>query len=108
MLRRQARDELDSWWIRWYASGFLAGALGLFPPAPLIRSIGSDRSATHRQLSERLLQPAEPVLGRDPPGLPSHVGVDQATYRLFRAAMKPRLRRALRLLGSVKRTLAHA
>lgn len=108
MLRRQECGELDSWWIRWYAASFLAGALGLFPPAPLIRSIGSDPSATHRQFSERLLQPAMPTLGCDPPALPAEVGVDQAAYRRYRAAMRPRLRRALRFLGSVKRALAHA
>lgn len=36
-----------SWAIRWYASLFLAGKLGLYPKASLVRNIGCDNSGTH-------------------------------------------------------------
>lgn len=47
MLQMQARGELDSWAIRWYASVFLAGGLCLHPSASLVVNIGHDGSGTH-------------------------------------------------------------
>lgn len=47
MLEMQARGEVDSWAIRWYASVFLAGGLCLHPSASLVVNIGHDGSGTH-------------------------------------------------------------
>jgi len=47
MLEMQARCEVDSWAIRWYASVFLAGGLCLHPSASLVVNIGHDGSGTH-------------------------------------------------------------
>jgi hypothetical protein len=47
MLESQARGEIDSWAIRWYASVFLAGGLCLHPSASLVSNIGVDGSGTH-------------------------------------------------------------
>lgn len=47
MLEMQARDEVDSWAVRWYASVFLAGGLCLHPSSTLVINIGHDKSGTH-------------------------------------------------------------
>ncbi len=47
MLRRQVEGKNDSWAIRWYASMFLAGKLGLFPGRSYVNHIGGDGSGTH-------------------------------------------------------------
>lgn len=47
MLEMQARGEVNSWAIRWYASVFLAGGLCLHPSATLVVNIGHDGSGTH-------------------------------------------------------------
>lgn len=47
MLKMQARGEVDSWAIRWYASVFLAEGLCLHPSATLVVNIGLDGSGTH-------------------------------------------------------------
>lgn len=47
MLKMQARGELDSWAIRWYASVFLAEGLCLHPSSTLVVNIGHDGSGTH-------------------------------------------------------------
>lgn len=107
ILRRQSRGEIDSWWVRWYAHLFLQDQLGLFPPVPLTRSIGADRTATNSQLSERLLQPGARQLAEAVPTLPTSIKQNPTVRQAFRAAMRPRLRRTLRLLGSAKRQLAN-
>lgn len=47
MLEVQARSEVDSWAIRWYASVFMAGGLCLHPSVSLVVNIGHDGSGTH-------------------------------------------------------------
>jgi hypothetical protein len=47
MLKMQAKREVDSWAIRWYASVFLAEGLCLHPSASLVANIGHDGSGTH-------------------------------------------------------------
>ncbi len=42
MLRRQSAGEIDSWAIRWEASAFLQGKLGLFPGTTFLHNIGTD------------------------------------------------------------------
>jgi len=47
MLKRQMRQNLDSWGIRWYWSVFRRGGLGLFPPQSLVKNHGMDGTGTH-------------------------------------------------------------
>lgn len=42
----------NTWAIKWYASIFLSGGLGLFPGTSLVRHIGFDEEATHAKLAE--------------------------------------------------------
>lgn len=46
MLERQARGELNSWAVRWYASAFVQDLYTLFPGRSLVRHIGFD-TGTH-------------------------------------------------------------
>lgn len=52
MLLRQARGEIDSWAIRWYASVFLSGGLCLHPSLSLVANIGHDGTGTHCNISK--------------------------------------------------------
>lgn len=47
MLIMQARGEIDSWAIRWYASVFLSGGFCLHPSLSLVSNIGHDGSGVH-------------------------------------------------------------
>ncbi len=47
MLQMQARGEVDSWAVRWYASIFLADGLCLHPSRSMVINIGFDGSGTH-------------------------------------------------------------
>jgi len=47
MLQKQIDGRIDSWAIRWYASVFIEGGLGLFPNKSLIKNIGHDGSGIH-------------------------------------------------------------
>jgi hypothetical protein len=47
MLKRQAKGEIDSWAIRWYASVFLNGGLCLHPGKSLVNNIGHDGTGVH-------------------------------------------------------------
>jgi Glycosyl transferase family 2 len=49
MLEKTIRKEVDSWAILWYASAFLSNKLTLYPFRSLIKNIGNDETATHRQ-----------------------------------------------------------
>jgi hypothetical protein len=49
MLKKKADGKLDSWAILWYASAFLADKYTLYPRQSLVRHIGNDSFATHRQ-----------------------------------------------------------
>jgi hypothetical protein len=48
MLRRQAKNQVDSWAIRWHASMFLQGRLSLYPSRSLVLNTGFDGSGTHK------------------------------------------------------------
>jgi hypothetical protein len=47
MLRMQAKGQIDSWAIRWYASVFLSDGLCLHPSLSLVANIGHDGSGVH-------------------------------------------------------------
>jgi hypothetical protein len=49
MLKKKAKGKLDSWAILWYASAFLNDKYTLYPRQSLVRHIGNDLLATHRQ-----------------------------------------------------------
>jgi hypothetical protein len=49
MLKKKAKGKLDSWAINWYASAFLRNKHTLYPCKSLIKHIGNDLLATHRQ-----------------------------------------------------------
>ena len=42
MLQKANKNEIDSWAIRWYASGFIHNKLSLYPKISLTRNIGFD------------------------------------------------------------------
>jgi hypothetical protein len=47
MLRDQIAGRNHSWFIRWYATGFLRQQLSLYPAQSLVRNIGIDGSGVH-------------------------------------------------------------
>ena len=53
MLREQARGEIDSWAVRWYASVFLCNGLSLYPPRSLVQNSGHDGSGVHCGSTDR-------------------------------------------------------
>lgn len=107
MLERQARGELDSWAIRWYASTFLHGGLCLHPRHSLVRNIGHDGSGTHCATTsvfdtEPSVNPVEEF--------PDEIETAQAAIRAFaefyRSVPSPlsqRMRKGLRRLGKAIR-----
>jgi hypothetical protein len=100
MLERQMRGEVDSWAIRWWWSMFRTGALGLFPPRPLLSNIGEDATATHKPSRlARILQPAAPPVMTQVPEFPPAIAVDVVAQRdvhaVLRRARRPVWQRAL-------------
>jgi len=63
MLKDQADGKVDSWAIRWYASVFLKGKLGLQPGKNMVRNIGFT-SGTHGSAGSTI---AEDVLSEEKP-----------------------------------------
>ncbi len=49
MLEKSIKNELDSWAINWYATAFVNNKLTLYPSQSLIKNIGTDDNATHKQ-----------------------------------------------------------
>ena len=47
LLEHQAKGQVDSWAIRWYATNFLLGRMGLYPSKSLLENIGFDGSGIH-------------------------------------------------------------
>jgi hypothetical protein len=47
MLRAQLEGRINSWAIRWYASQFVRGGLGLHPGVSFVQNIGHDGSGNH-------------------------------------------------------------
>ncbi len=52
MLEKQARGELDSWAIRWYASVLLANGLALHPGRPFVQNEGFDGTGVHCKVTD--------------------------------------------------------
>jgi GT2 family glycosyltransferase len=52
MLELQARGEVDSWAIRWYASIWLRGGLALHPDRALAANVGHDGSGVHSDVTD--------------------------------------------------------
>jgi GT2 family glycosyltransferase len=52
MLELQARGEIDSWAIRWYASIWLRGGLALHPDRALAANVGHDGSGVHSDVTD--------------------------------------------------------
>lgn len=89
MLECQMRGQIDSWAIRWWWSMFRAGALGLFPPRPLVSNIGEDATATHKPSRlAKLLQPAGVPMMEIVPVFPPEIAVDAAAQRSVRASLR--------------------
>ncbi len=54
MLKKKAKGKLDSWAINWYASAYLNDKYTLYPGKSLVKHIGNDLLATHRQKGDWL------------------------------------------------------
>lgn len=68
MLTDQIAGRNDSWFIRWHASGFLAGQLSLYPRQSLVRNIGIDGSGVHCaewRIDPFAVEPAQNALSVD-------------------------------------------
>jgi hypothetical protein len=107
MLERQARGELDSWAIRWYASTFLHDGLCLHPRHSLVRNIGHDGSGTHCATTSAF----DTALSVNPVDkFPDEIETAQEAIRAFaefyRSVPLPfgqRMRKGLRRLGKAVR-----
>jgi len=47
MLKKQVAGEIDSWFVRWYATTLLASGLAIYPWNSLVTNIGNDGSGTN-------------------------------------------------------------
>lgn len=61
MLKRQVRNEIDSWAIRWNASAFVQNKLTLYPGVSLVDNIGGSTDATHTFSVKEFRQPVAQV-----------------------------------------------
>ena len=52
MLKKQARGELDSWAVPWYASVLLANGLTLHPGRPFVQNEGFDGTGVHCNVTD--------------------------------------------------------
>lgn len=110
MLAQQARDCLDSWAIRWYASVFLAGGLCLHPARSLSRNIGHDGTGIHCGTTSIYdVEPAQ-VPVRDLPELieesPEAAGAMAGFYRAIRPPAYKRIIPWLRFRLGLRRVRA--
>jgi len=64
MLKEQARGNIDSWAVRWYASAFLADKLTLYPGSSLVSNLGQDASGTNYKLLEQAKASHQPMLNK--------------------------------------------
>ena len=103
MLELQMTGRCDSWWIRWYLTVFRCWGLGLFPPTSAVDNNGFDRHATHGVLTARLLKPRHRSLLDRVPLLPDVEDASPEDMLEFTRGMRPTLRRALRLIGKLRR-----
>lgn len=54
MLNKLIAGKVDSWAILWYASAFIKNRLTLYPAKSLVKNIGNDDTATHKQSSSTM------------------------------------------------------
>ena len=54
MLDNLIAGKVDSWAILWYASAFIKNKLTLYPAKSLVKNIGNDETATHKQNSNSM------------------------------------------------------
>ena len=104
MLTMQARGEIDSWAVRWYASVFLSRGLCLHPSLSLVSNIGHDGSGVHCtssdiysvSLSSTMPESFPQILEESPQGR-------QALENFFRTTSQSPWRRLLRRVKNVLR-----
>lgn len=106
MLRNQARGNIDSWAVRWYASLFLQGGMSLHPAVSLVRNIGHDGTGAHCVTTDAY----DVDLARTPPAyFPDQVEecaqAVQAMASFYRSIRSPLHKRILRRLLSFRRGL---
>jgi hypothetical protein len=102
MLRNQARGNLDSWAIRWYAAALLADGLALCPSASQVTNTGLDNSGEHCGVSSDY----DVAMGPSSEEWPAEVAEDADNIRQMRdffRGIRPTLTR--RILHRVKRTM---
>jgi hypothetical protein len=104
MLTMQAKGEIDSWAIRWYASVFLSGGLCLHPSLSLVSNIGHDGSGVHClssnifsvPLSFTMPEPFPQTIEESPQGR-------EALEKFFRTISRSSWRRLLRRVKNALR-----
>ena len=104
MLAMQARGEIDSWAIRWYASVFLSRGLCLHPSLSLVLNIGHDGSGVHCingdvytvSLSSAMPEFFPQIIEESPQGR-------QAIETFFRATSQSSVRRLVRRVKNALR-----
>jgi hypothetical protein len=84
MLKKKANGKLDSWAINWYASAFLNNKYTLYPRQSLVRHIGNDALATHRQRGDWL----DTELIKEPIDLCKRTGYWDESLRIQSCAVK--------------------
>lgn len=90
MLKDQAAGYNDSWFIRWYAGGFLRRMLTVYPARSLVRNIGIDGTGVH--CAEWKINPYDGGLASEPiridPLLPTEPVVDLARLNRYYVRIK--------------------
>lgn len=103
MLRSQARGEIDSWAIRWYASILLRGGLAVCPNASLVSNHGFDNTGVHCGVSSTY----EVDLGAASEEWPIALSEDMLAFRQMQAFFQTvQGGFTRRLVGKLKRMLA--
>jgi hypothetical protein len=103
MLQNQAKGEIDSWAIRWYASTLLRGGFAICPNVSQVSNYGFDNTGVHCGVSSIF----NVELGTASEDWPPQVAEDMLTYRQMQAFFRsirgtfPR-----RVLRKLKRMLA--
>ena len=55
MLKKQAKGEIDSWGVRWWATAVIHNMATLYPGTPLCINIGGNEQGTHTLTSDPLM-----------------------------------------------------
>jgi hypothetical protein len=102
MLRNQARGQLDSWAIRWYASSLLSGGLAIYPNVSQVNNLGLDNSGVHCEVSS--IYNVEP--GTASEDWPDEIAEDLRNFRQIQAFFRSnRVTLPRRVLTKFKRLL---